>query len=467
MEDIVIPKNATWFRAKDQRELLRTNAALETPNQFVAVEGHNIVHVMPMNGAPEAVSGLKQQLGIAYPTPYLAIHLRLGRLHLGGMHGEIGPVYHSMEVKNMILEGTVLNATTTKVTPVFTAVFANADGLHGKVPSERDQVSTIADMGILAGLGDRLRGIELMVRAAMASKRVLLVDIPHPIPFTSLFAPASLDWRMGSIVVPDDAVWWRGDTRVGLLQSNAALQEPSKFVAVEGHNQIHILPVRNAPDMEWVGLAAHCTFRSLFRPSQQVQKAITVRQYQLGVPLPKRYLAVHIRLEGVQGEAGKAYLVDPLETLRHSLRCARSMVAARSHLQTTLVVVTDSTELKHLILEGSLRNTSTTRILPLLTAATGSTTGLDEDLFSEAQMVNTVADMGILAGATCMVSEYGSGFSTHARLWGGGPSLWGKNNACFRSTMECIKEGGGGDQAEEGAQPFQTYSSNKDGSRGT
>lgn len=111
-----------------------------------------------------------------------------------------------------------------------------------------------------------------MVRAAIASKRILLVSIPHPIPFVSLFAPSALDWRMGDLVVPDDAIWWRGERRVGLLQSNAALDEPNKFVAVEGHNQIHILPVRNAPDMDWVGLAAHCTFRALFRPSPQVLK---------------------------------------------------------------------------------------------------------------------------------------------------------------------------------------------------
>lgn len=124
-----------------------------------------------------------------------------------------------------------------------------------------------------------------------------------------------------------------------------------------------------------------------------------------------------------------------------------------ANLHPTASVRSDSLELKNLILEGSLKNTTTTRILPLMTAEAG---GEDETLSSEAQLVNTVAEMGILAGSACLVAEYGSGFSTHARLWGS-PSLWARSSACYRSTMECIKEGGGGNQPVDGVRPFPTY----------
>lgn len=117
------------------------------------------------------------------------------------------------------------------------------------------------------------------MRSAMASKRVLLVDIPHPIPFTTFFTPAKIDWGMGDIVVPADAKWWSGEGRVARLQSNEALLEPNRFVAVQGHGEIHILPIVGAPNITWLGLPSHCVFHALFRPSEQVQKVGVVWCY--------------------------------------------------------------------------------------------------------------------------------------------------------------------------------------------
>ncbi|MEW5309871.1 MAG: hypothetical protein WDW38_001719 [Sanguina aurantia] len=293
------------------------------------------------------------------------------------------------------------------------------------------------------GMGDRLRGIELMVRAAVASKRVLLVDIPHPIPFTKFFTPAEIDWSMGDIKVPWDAAWWMGEGRVARLQSNEALGEANKFVAVQGHGEIHILPIVGGPDITWLGLPAHCTFHALFLPSPQVEKKINELQTHLGVLPPARFLAIHLRLGGLIGEFQRVYRYDPVEAVRHSLRCARKLASDFGGISDTFVVITDSMELKNLILEGALTNTTTTRVIPAYSAVDGSIKGFNEHILPEQEHINTIADMGVMASATCLIADFGSGFSTHARLWGG-PTLWHDSNPCFKSTLECIQEGGGG-----------------------
>lgn len=87
------------------------------------------------------------------------------------------------------------------------------------------------------GLGDRLRGIMMFLRAAAASKRVLLIDIASPTDMREFFLPALIDWTVGLLALPKPDFPWKageGDDREALFKSNAALLLPAQYLVVQG-----------------------------------------------------------------------------------------------------------------------------------------------------------------------------------------------------------------------------------------
>ncbi|MEW5314520.1 MAG: hypothetical protein WDW38_006012 [Sanguina aurantia] len=126
------------------------------------------------------------------------------------------------------------------------------------------------------GLGDRLRGIMMFLRAAAASKRVLLIDIASPTDMREFFLPALIDWTVGSLALPKPDFPWKagdGDDREALFRSNAALLLPAQYLVVQGFGALHTTPIVGAPDIDWAGENTHCAQRSLFKPSDGVQQA--------------------------------------------------------------------------------------------------------------------------------------------------------------------------------------------------
>lgn len=72
------------------------------------------------------------------------------------------------------------------------------------------------------GLGDRLRGIMMFLRAAAASKRVLLIDIVSPTDMREFFLPALIDWTVGLLALPKpDFPWKAGEGTTGRPCSRA------------------------------------------------------------------------------------------------------------------------------------------------------------------------------------------------------------------------------------------------------
>lgn len=81
-----------------------------------------------------------------------------------------------------------------------------------------------------------MRGITFLLRSAIASQRVLLLDIVTPIPMADVLVPSAIDWTMGGIEVPTDAVFWKNDEGHDtlLLTRNTAANLTDRFVVTEG-----------------------------------------------------------------------------------------------------------------------------------------------------------------------------------------------------------------------------------------
>ena len=91
------------------------------------------------------------------------------------------------------------------------------------------------DSGLNGGVGDRLRGMLFTVRAAAASKRVLLMRWATPHPLHHFLEPADggIDWRMDGIELPAPAVEVSAiDVPVGIPENGPLLTLEAPFVLV-------------------------------------------------------------------------------------------------------------------------------------------------------------------------------------------------------------------------------------------
>ncbi|MEW5297190.1 MAG: hypothetical protein WDW36_000414 [Sanguina aurantia] len=159
----------------------------------------------------------------------------------------------------------------------------------------------------------------MFLRAAAASKRVLLIDIASPTDMREFFLPALIDWTVGSLALPKPDFPWKagdGDDREALFRSNAALLLPAQYLVVQGFGALHTTPIVGAPDIDWAGENTHCTQRSLFKPSDGVQQAslaglsrphfvsqeMTDLLKTMDITPFTQYTAVHLRFGGLIGE---------------------------------------------------------------------------------------------------------------------------------------------------------------------
>lgn len=94
----------------------------------------------------------------------------------------------------------------------------------------------------------------------------------------------------------------------------------------------------------------------------------------------------------------------------------------------------DNMELKGLLQEGYFNNVRTTNTTPVHS-------GPRQLNLKAYNYLSTVADMGILAGARCLVAGGGGGFGLQARLWGGATvHRDGAPPPCFVTMEECVEK---------------------------
>lgn len=114
------------------------------------------------------------------------------------------------------------------------------------------------------------------LRAAALSRRVLLIDIRDPLPIEHMLMPSAINWRLGEIQVPDDAVIWRAprspELHLEALEKNEAAASADKFLVIIGINTWHSTAIIGGSDIPPVGRDAHCMQHALFKPSERVQQ---------------------------------------------------------------------------------------------------------------------------------------------------------------------------------------------------
>lgn len=79
-----------------------------------------------------------------------------------------------------------------------------------------------------------------LLRAAVASQRVLLIDIAEPVPMSEIFmpAPGGIDWTLGDIKIPADVKVWRNPSseNITFVESSIAESLTEQFLVMEGEH---------------------------------------------------------------------------------------------------------------------------------------------------------------------------------------------------------------------------------------
>lgn len=272
------------------------------------------------------------------------------------------------------------------------------------------------------GLGDRLHGALSMLRLAKALDRVLLLHWKSPYPLEEFFEPAgALNWTAQGIAVKEGRkmsfvnrkVWSANGSR---LHDGSLHKVSDTFLTIKTNMELN-WPCHGCPDMpptEW-SVEAACIWQNMFRPVEPILQQARAQLKQLYPDGLRPYVAVHLRLGGLEGEMGppgpdrgKA----PLENFLASVRCA-SRLASNSSIDldaTPALVVTDNHNLRQMLQEQHFKRVVTPPGLPLHISKAKHQT-------LEAYR-STVVDMVLLAWSECLATSR-SGFSLHAGLYGG------------------------------------------------
>jgi hypothetical protein len=273
------------------------------------------------------------------------------------------------------------------------------------------------------GLGDRLNGALAMLRLAQALNRVLLLRWESPYPLEEFFKPTGvLDWTTQGIEIEDgpslsfkDPPGWKSLTRH--IQNGSLQGMDDTFIFIKTNMELH-RRCQGCPNVtsQWSEEAA-CLWQNMFRPVEPILQQARVQLQQLypGDVHVRPYVAVHLRLGGLEGEEGGPGYErgkSPLENFLASVRCAAKL-ASKSSIdldETPALVVTDNHNLRQMLQEQHFRRIVTPEGLPVHV-------GKAEDQSLEAHR-STVVDMVLLGWSECLATSK-SGFSLHAWLYGG------------------------------------------------
>lgn len=301
----------------------------------------------------------------------------------------------------------------------------------------------IAEAPGFVGIGDHLRGMMYALRAAAATKRVLLLHWEHPGNLTDFLVPgAGIDWRFdgtpaaafGTMDLKTSTAQMDvlGNIDLGKMFPNATYfsSSPSnKTFLVLKTNVPAEAPCLICPPLQ--GKPAHsyayvCLFRFLFKASPLVETRTDEHLQTLypGRPSNLEYAAVHLRLGQMRGEDASinriSGWVDPLAKFLMSVPCGMGMArqAGINVTRVPLLLLADHKGVRRFSNMGWLANV----VAPKYEAVHTKLNSHESHLLS-------FVDLNLLARAKCLVVSH-SGFS-NVGLW------LGANDKCRMMMGEC------------------------------
>lgn len=170
-------------------------------------------------------------------------------------------------------------------------------------------------------------------------------------------------------------------------------------------------PVSDDPESDGTSLRewstdAACLFKALFQPAPLViQKMNELQQTLFGAKRPP-YVAIHFRFGGAVGEDSSEIMSsftheNPMLSLMRGLQCARTL-KQQLGIKTPVIVIMDFNALKIRVASGVLGND-----FQVLNTTSMHTSKAFEEANDEKTVngfIDQIAEMGILGGATCMVT---------------------------------------------------------------
>jgi hypothetical protein len=281
------------------------------------------------------------------------------------------------------------------------------------------------------GLGDRLNGAIAMLRLAKALNRVLIIKWTQPYAIEEFLQPASaINWSAEGISLQQGVFFnfldwdrWQ-DPR---LQDRTLNNIQDQFLTITTNMWLNST-CWNCPSIssEWSREAA-CLWQQLFQPASDVMQMAQDELSRLYPGPPRPFVAVHLRLGGLTGEAGvpgQDRGKTPLHNVFAGHRCAFGL-ARNSSIdlrQTPALIVTDNHDLRQAVLESQFGGFVSPGGLPVHLDRAGS-----QSLQAHQR---TFVDMVMLGWGQCLVTSH-SGFSLHAWLFGGAKPCFVPFRACL------------------------------------
>ena len=312
------------------------------------------------------------------------------------------------------------------------------------------------------GLGDRVSGIVSAFYAAVAMRRLFIIDSSYPVPLNLTLRPTdSLNWDIKKFLPADTLKWnimhiFRRRKAVTINGSNSHNQQArvlnSLFAAHKSGvsviffriNRLHVgmnlwkhssATTRNSNMPEghlarlrdvWCCKLRPCAelrpstlmkvaFNTLFTFSPQVLDRAFIMFNDLGLVSQehgamKNFVAIHARIGGQTKNLNSWY--DPkrhsLDDMPEFLKCAHTLIANYSELRASdrinspnIVVFSDSAEFRKRIVEldTTVKHTENTTIMHVDRSVIADRKTL------ESGVVDTYAELYVLSRATCIVGS--------------------------------------------------------------
>lgn len=309
-------------------------------------------------------------------------------------------------------------------------------------PGAKYLVHAVTDR-MSGGLGDRLRGMLYVVRAAAASRRVVLFKWTHPHALMHFFEPGGpIDWRPDGLNLPPPGQEIRAiDSPVGPVVDGSLLNATDDVIVVHT-NRYMDATCKGCPPLSLWGADAPCLWTRVFKPVATVQwRAQQQLQELFGRDALPRYVAIHMRLGGLAGETELDRVRGggtQLGNFMAAVSCGQRLLHSHG-IRVPLLMVVDSHEVRERLKD---------RGFPSVVTPAGAPVHLDRaDGASIEQHQATIVDLALLARAECLVTSP-SGFSHHAWLAGGG-------KACQRVFFDCANVTGGPGGGPDDGSPVQ------------
>ncbi|KAL6759502.1 hypothetical protein V8C86DRAFT_2573531 [Haematococcus lacustris] len=229
------------------------------------------------------------------------------------------------------------------------------------------------------GLADRLRGILMALRIAVATGRLLLVHQTTPAALQHFLVPHLIDWGVRAEELPDlqqrvmhttysrvcdgfvPYVWDNYSCALYTMIANGSIHNlTTQFLFVEMNDN----PTQSRPglvDLLSSPLAKHCAFTALFAASPATIEAADrhlalLGMRDAGVP----FTVLHLRLGGSLGEAKASYHKDPVavEEVVEAVACAKAFAKAFSRHPTPGMTSLEKMNTSKLVRSSSLTTSS-------------------------------------------------------------------------------------------------------------